>query len=177
MSETEQLAALARLHDRFEQKGIDYWLFGGWAVDFHVGAVTRSHEDLDIAIWLKDRPAIAGLLEGDGWQHTPDEGQEGYEESYQEGYEDGYTTYTRDRVRLDLAFLERGDDGLVHTPLRAGRASWPQGAFGDDVSELLGTRARTVTLGALRADKSELHDDPAVNAKDRADLVSLARLG
>jgi hypothetical protein len=165
MSETEQLAALARVHDRFEQRGIDYWLFGGWAVDFHVGALTRSHEDIDIAVWLRDRPAIAGLLEGDGWRHTPSEG------------EDGYTTYTREGVRLDLAFLERGDNGLVCTPLCAGRAAWPQGAFGSDVSELRGARARIITLGALRADKSELHDNPTVNAKDRADLAALARLG
>ena len=140
MGQTEQLAALARVHALFEQRGIDYWLFGGWAVDFHVGAVTRSHEDLDLAIWLKDRPAIAALLQGDGWQHSPGEG------------EDGYTTYTRDGVRLDLAFLERGDNGLVCTPLREGSASWPQGAFGGDVSELLGARARIITLGALRTD-------------------------
>jgi hypothetical protein len=165
MSETEQLAALARLHHLFEQRGIDHWLFGGWAVDFHVGAVTRSHDDLDIAIWLADRPAIAGLLEGEGWQHTPS------------ADEDGYTTYAQGSVRLDLAFLERGESGLVYTPLRAGRASWPEGAFGNDVSELGGTRARIVTLGALRADKSQRHDDPAVNAKDRADLAALARLG
>jgi hypothetical protein len=164
MSETEQLAALVRVHDLFEGGGVDYWVFGGWAVDFHVGAVTRAHEDIDIAIWLEDRPAIAGLLERDGWRHTPGEG------------EDGYTTYTRDSVRLDLAFLARGDDGLVYTPLRAGRASWPEGAFGSDVSELVGARARIIALGALRADKSGRHDDPAVNAKDRADLAALARL-
>jgi hypothetical protein len=166
MSETEQLAALARLHDLFEQRGIEHWLFGGWAVDFHVGAVTRSHDDLDIAVWLRDLPAIADLLEGDGWQHTPAED------------EDGYTSYASDGgVRLDLAFLERGESGLVHTPLRAGSASWPPGAFGDDVSELRGARARVITLGALRADKSEPHDDPAASAKDRADLAALARLG
>ena len=169
MSETEQLAALARLHDRFEEQGIDYWLFGGWAVDFHLGALTRAHEDLDIAVWLTDLPAIAGLLEGEGWQHTPGEDEE--------DYKDGYTTYARGSVRLDLAFLERGGSGLVYTPLRAGRASWPEGAFGNDVSELRGARARIVTLGALRADKSELHDDPAAAAKDRADLAALARLG
>ncbi len=165
MNEPEQLAALARVHDLFEQRGIDHWLFGGWAVDFHVGAVTRSHDDLDIAVWLTDLPAIAGLLAGDGWRHTPGED------------EDGYTTYARGGVRLDLAFLERGDDGRVCTPLRAGSASWPPGAFGDDVSELLGARARLITLGALRADKSEPHDDPTADAKDRADLAALARLG
>jgi aminoglycoside-2''-adenylyltransferase len=164
VSETAQLAALAGVHELFEQRRIDYWLFGGWAVDFHVRAVTRSHDDLDIAIWLEDRPAIDGLLGADGWQHTPSDD------------EDGYTTYTRGSVRLDLAFLERGDNGLVYTPLRTGRASWPLGAFGSDVGELLGARARIIALGALRADKSEPHDSPTAEAKDRADLAALARL-
>jgi hypothetical protein len=131
---------------------------------FSRGAITRSHGDIDIAVWLRDRPAIAGLLPGQGWEHTPGAG------------EDDYTTYARDGVRLDLAFLERGDGGLVYTPLRAGRALWMPGAFGSDVSELCGARARLITLAALKADKSQSHDDPAVNAKDRADLAALARL-
>jgi aminoglycoside-2''-adenylyltransferase len=49
-TETEQLAALARLHEQLERHGIEYWLFGGWAVDFHAGSVTRPHDDLDIAV-------------------------------------------------------------------------------------------------------------------------------
>jgi aminoglycoside-2''-adenylyltransferase len=52
-TETEQLAALARLHEQLERHGIEYWLFGGWAVDFHAGSVTRPHDDLDIAVWQR----------------------------------------------------------------------------------------------------------------------------
>jgi hypothetical protein len=174
MAEAEQLAALARIVALFEPRGIEYWLFGGWAVDFHLRAVTRAHDDLDVAVWLADLPAIAILLEQDGWEHTPD------------AEEDGYTVYRRGgvrrgavrpgAVRMDLAFLARGADGVVHTPLRDGSAPWPPGAFGDDVSELLGTRARIIALAALEADKSEPRDSPLVAAKDRADLAALARL-
>ena len=127
MNPAEQLAALARIHELLEQREIAYWLFGGWAVDFHLRRVTRAHDDIDIAVWRRDLAAIAALLEKDGWTSTAS------------GTEDGYTTYRRHGVQLDLAFLERGDDGLVYTPLREGRASWPPGAFGADVSELLGT--------------------------------------
>jgi hypothetical protein len=163
MSEVEQLAALARIHDLFERQGIAYWLFGGWAVDFHVRAITRAHDDIDIAVWRRDLPTIAVLLEKDGWT------------SAASGAEDGYTTYQRDGVQVDLAFLERGDEGLVYTPLRAGRASWPPGAFGDDVSELRGTRARLITRGALEADKSEPRDSGQVSSKDAADVAALGR--
>jgi Aminoglycoside-2''-adenylyltransferase len=164
MAEVEQLAALARIVALFEPRGIEYWLFGGWAVDFHLRAVTRAHDDLDVAVWRSDLPAIAILLEQDGWEHAPDP------------EEDGYTVYRRGGVRMDLAFLARGAGGVVHTPLRDGSAPWPPGAFGADVAELLGTRARIIALAALEADKSEPRDSPLVAAKDRADLAALARL-
>jgi phosphorylcholine metabolism protein LicD len=87
VSDATQLAALAQLHDLFEQHRIEYWLFGGWAVDFHAGSVTRAHDDLDFAVWQKDHERIAALLTADGWNHASEEG------------EDGYTGYERDSVR------------------------------------------------------------------------------
>lgn len=165
MNPVEQLAALARIHDLFGRQGIAYWLFGGWAVDFYLRAVTRSHDDIDIAVWRRDLAVVAALLEKDGWI------------SAASGAEDGYTTYQRDGVRLDLAFLERADDGAVYTPLRAGRAWWPPGTFGDDVSELLGTHARLIARSALEADKSEPRENGQVSSKDAADVAALGRRG
>jgi Aminoglycoside-2''-adenylyltransferase len=161
---TEQLAALARLDGVLAKHKIPYWLFGGWAVDFHAGSVTRSHDDLDIAVWSKDYERIAELLATDGWQHTPGEG------------EDGYTAYTRGTVRLEVAFLARDQGGTIYTPLREGQASWPEGAFEGDVAELAGVRARVITLAALKAEKSQDRDDPVVAAKDRADIATLSRV-
>jgi hypothetical protein len=164
-ADAAQLAALARIHDLLERHGIEYWLFGGWAVDFHAGAITRVHDDLDIAVWAVDHERIAALLTPDDWRHAPQDD------------EDGYTGYERGAVRLELAFLARSSEsGEVYTPLREGRGTWPNGAFEDDVAELGGVRARVISLRALRADKSEAHDDPLVAAKDRADLKTLSRL-
>lgn len=163
MSEAEQLAALARIHELLESQGIDYWLFGGWAVDFRAGVVSRAHGDLDLAVWQKDHERIAELLAADGWKHAP------------EVAEDGYTGYERSGVRIELAFLARDETGRVYTPLRQGRGTWPDEAFEDDVAELLGVRTRLISLGALVADKSEVHNDPIVAAKDRADLATLSR--
>ena len=47
------------------EAGIAYWLFGGWAVDFYAGRITRPHVDVDIAVWLDDVPRIAALLDGE----------------------------------------------------------------------------------------------------------------
>jgi hypothetical protein len=128
------------------------------------GSVTRPHDDLDIAVWLKDHNRIDALLAADGWKHAPEEG------------EDGHTGYERGLVRLELAFLARGEKEQVYTPLREGRGAWPEGSFGNDAAELRGVRARVISLRALKADKSEIRDDSLVAAKDRADLATLSRL-
>jgi hypothetical protein len=156
-----QLAALGSICDLLDRQGIEYWLFGGWAVDFHAGRVTRAHDDLDMAVWARDHEQIARLLTSEGWAHAPEPG------------EDGYTGYERGGLRLELAFLEHGADGRVYTPLEDGRGAWPEGTFEDDFAELRGVRVRVISLGALRADKSEAHDDPRVASKDRADLATL----
>ena len=77
MGAEEQLDALARLSALFDREGLDYWLFGGWAVDFHAGSVTREHDDLDLAAWEKDHERIAALLLAEGWSHEPEKGEDG----------------------------------------------------------------------------------------------------
>ena len=149
------------MHDLLEEARVAYWLFGGWAVDFYAGSVTRPHDDVDIAVWLEEMPRIAELLESDGWRHAPDDD------------EDGGTGYERDGVRLEFTYLARDGDG-VFTPLREGRGRWSPDALGSDVRELDGVRARLVALAALRRGKSSPRDDPEDAAKDRADFERLS---
>jgi hypothetical protein len=163
MDERAQLEALRRVLELFEQGAIESWLFGGWAVDFHVGSITRAHADLDLAVWASDLPRIAALLADDGWSHAPEPG------------EDGYTGYEHDGVRLELALLAHRPDGAIATPLRDGFAAWPADAFGDEVGELSGIRARVIGRNALHAEKSTIQDDARVAAKDRADVAALDR--
>lgn len=160
---SEQLSALARVHDLLEEAGIEYWLFGGWAVDFYAGSVTRAHDDVDIAVWLEDVPRIAERLEAEGWRHAPHED------------EDGGTGYEREGVRLELTYLVREGD-TIFTPLRDGRGAWSEEGLGRDVGELRGVRARLVSLAALAWGKSSPRDDPEEAAKDRADFDRLSRI-
>jgi hypothetical protein len=162
---SQQLSALARVHGVFGEAGIAYWLFGGWAVDFYVGSVTRAHDDLDIAVWLADLPQIADLLQDDAWRHAPLDD------------EDGGTGYERGAVRLELTYLVRDGDGRIFIPLRHGRAPWSEEALGNDVGELHGVRSRLVALEPLIRGKSSPRDDPEEAAKDRADFSQLSRLG
>jgi hypothetical protein len=128
----DHLAAIDEIDRLLRHAGIGYWIFGGWAVDFHAGAITRSHADIDFAVWATDRARLDARLEDQSWTHTPEPG------------EDGYTCYLRAGVRVEVAFLARGEDGRVYTPLHEGRGDWPDDTFGDDVLELNGVGARVI---------------------------------
>jgi hypothetical protein len=157
----DQLATLAELDHMLRQHDLAYWLFGGWAVEFHLGRVTREHADIDIAVWAHDHDRLAALLYAAAWQHRPERG------------EDGYTCYERGSVRLELAFLERDEHGEVYTPLQAGRGGWPADSFGNALAELEGVQVSLVSREALIADKSVQRPDGATAAKDRADVAQL----
>jgi lincosamide nucleotidyltransferase A/C/D/E len=158
---SDQLAALAELGHLLSHHGLVYWLFGGWAVDFHTGRVTREHGDIDIAVWADDRARIETLLLEHAWAHRPEPG------------EDGYTRYERQGVRLEVAFLARDERERIYTPLRDGRGEWPANSFEDDVVHLQGTWARVVSRASLVADKSVIRPDAETAVKDRADVASL----
>ena len=160
-----QLSALAEVSKSLQKASIDYWLFGGWAVDFYVGAVTRLHDDVDIVVWFVDVPQIANLLLINGWHHAPSED------------EDGGTGFERGGIRLELTYLVRGDDGLASIPLRSGAVVWPgEDALVDDVGELFGVRSRLIGFESLLHGKSTPRDDLEDAAKDRADFAHLSRL-
>ena len=161
---SRQLAALARLQELFASEHVEHWLFGGWAVDFYVGSVTRAHDDIDLAVWLDDLPRVRELLEADDWRHAP------------EPDEDGGTGYERAGVRLELTYLARDGEGAIFIPLRGGPASWSRDALGSDLRALLGVQARVVSLASLVRGKSTSRDDPQDAAKDRADFRALSEL-
>ena len=159
----KQLSALAQVGELLDRTGFGYWLFGGWAVDFHVGAVTRRHDDIDLAVWLHEAPALGSLLEAEGWQHKPTT------------EDDGGTGYERGLVRLELTFLV-DDTGKVFIPLRSGRVLWSREPLGDQSRDLLGVRTRVVGLALLIQGKSSPRVDPGEAAKDRVDVVALSRI-
>jgi hypothetical protein len=153
------LAAIGRLDAMFHRKAIEYWLFGGWGVDFHAGRVTRLHNDIDVAIWKTNAEHAVSALVEEGW--SPAGGHE----------EDGFRTFTRDGVDVDVAFVERARRGSDTRP-KSGRGEWPDASFGRDVLTLAGTRAHVVSAASLLADKSGLRD-AASASKDAADVEVL----
>ncbi len=55
------------LYNDLQSKGIQIWIDGGWCVDALLGAQTREHPDLDIAVHRKDAQNLREYLELKGF--------------------------------------------------------------------------------------------------------------
>jgi hypothetical protein len=164
VSAETQLAALAEVVTQLEAESIDYRLFGGWAVDFHVGRITREHTDVDLAVALHDMPRLRASLEQRGWRHAP------------EPDEDGGTGFERDGVRLEVTFLVPLEDGTPAIAFRAAPVAWAAVASAGEMRKLRGIRCRVISHAELVRGKSTPRTYPDDAARDRADYEALLAL-
>ena len=160
----EQLVAIASLSRALDQKAIDYWLFGGWAVDFWVGRVTREHDDIDVAAWRNDYDAIGTALKAVGWRHTPVPD------------EVVGTRYEWGTAQVEFTFMTTDSDGWVVIPLPDHPVVWSAQPLGHERRELRGVSSRTIPLALLKAGKSMAREASAEAAKDRSDAQALSGL-
>jgi hypothetical protein len=158
------LAAIGSLSAALDGAGIEYWLFGGWAVDFWVGEVTRPHDDIDVAAWRHDFDAIRTSLVAAEWEHTPT------------ADDVVGTRYRSGAAEVEFTFVEQGAEGQVVVPLPTGPVIWSPQPFGDDRAHLHGVVSRVIPLDVLVAGKSNPRDGVVEAAKDRADLEALSRI-
>ncbi|MCM0675730.1 aminoglycoside adenylyltransferase [Micromonospora phytophila] len=107
--------------------GLGVWLRGGWAMDFHLGAVTRPHVDVDWYCWRADADRLAALLLGRGWRVDP-----------RMPVDVQRDLVGPDGVEVSFAYLARDGAGRVTvgagpwagTPLPAGMLDGPPGRIG-----------------------------------------------
>lgn len=160
----KQLEAIAKLDAALTAAGVDYWLFGGWAVDFWVGRITRPHDDIDAVAWRQDYGAIKFALTETGWRHAPVEG------------EIVGTRYAWEEVEVEFTFVEAHADGNIVVPFPDNPIVWTSEPFGKQRNELDGVGASVIPLDLLRSGKQAPRETPDDGAKDRADAEALASL-
>ena len=159
-----QLEAISSLSTVLDTSGIDYWLFGGWAVDFWVGSITREHDDIDVAAFRADYDAIRAVLLEAGWEHTPTP-------------DDVVgTRYTWRGEEVEFTFVIE-DEGSVLIPFPDGPIRWSDRPFGNGRRELRGVGSRVIPLELLKAGKQTPRSGDADGVKDRSDFEALSRLG
>jgi hypothetical protein len=160
-----QIAAIRSLDGALRAVNIDYWLFGGWAVDYWVGRVTRAHDDIDVAAWRRDYDDIREALLGAGWLHTP------------VADEVVGTRYTWEESELEFTFVEIRDGGEIVVPIPGREVVWTAEPFGDSRRSLAGVEATVIPLELLREGKRHPRGAPDEAAKDVADFTALDNVG
>ena len=158
-----QIDAIRSLNEALGAAGIDYWLFGGWAVDFWVGRITREHDDVDAAAWRRDRDAIDATLLAAGWRRAPVE---------DEVVAAAYTGRAAGEL-LEFTFVETRDDGSIVIPFADGDVVWTPEPFGEERRTLHGVSARVIPLDVLRRGKQQPREPADEAAKDVADFRAL----
>jgi hypothetical protein len=65
-----QLRLIDELGRLLGGSNIRFWLRGGWALDFHLGCLTRQHADIDLVTWLRHRERLRHLLTSRGFSEV-----------------------------------------------------------------------------------------------------------
>ncbi len=73
MSEAErrndrQLGVINEFASICTAASIEFWLRGGWGMDFFLGRVTRAHHDIDVFVWSKDAITLMERLTQAGFK-------------------------------------------------------------------------------------------------------------
>ncbi|WP_438804720.1 nucleotidyltransferase domain-containing protein [Oceanobacillus saliphilus] len=80
--------------------GIEFWLRGGWAIDFLLGKITRPHDDIDLVTWIKNRERLEDEL-----------GKAGYETTFvKEEFRDRQSDFCKENVEITFSYITRTDD-------------------------------------------------------------------
>ena len=156
-----QASLIREVNGILKENGIDHWLFGGWGVDFLVGAVTRAHDDIEFVIWQNDAERAGKLL-----------AQNGFSVLY--GREDGMG-WLKSGEKLEFDFLIWREDGMVVTPGWE-EWPWPPDAFVGPPGHLGGITCPVVSATAqLETRELYQHFRPGIGLrdKDRSDIAFL----
>ena len=133
-----QLTLIEEIGTLLEQSRIRFWLRGGWALDFHLGRLTRQHADIDLVTWLRHRERIRRLLTSRGFAEVA-------------GYPDPQLVLEKRGEEASFLFIARRD-GQIVVP---GYEAWPfrPGAFPNRRRSLRGVSARVVSAEELLYEK------------------------
>lgn len=156
-----QLALIDEITRELTAATMPHWLFGGWAVDFVVGQVTRSHRDIEFVVWQHDAARLPRLLAEHGYDVRTRE-----EEA---------VTFAKEDQQVEFYLLVRDARGRFITPGRWADWPWLDGSFAGDVGRI-GEVVCPVVSVETQLDTKEAylrHTGVPLRPKDRADIAWL----
>jgi hypothetical protein len=55
---SDEFRCVAAVADVMERCALEWWIAGGWAIDLHLGQVTREHSDIEIGLFRRDQHTL-----------------------------------------------------------------------------------------------------------------------
>lgn len=162
---SRQFRLIGELSDSLNDAGVDFWLAGGWAVDFQLGRITRPHSDIDLIVHLADRAGLGTLLKQKGIETT--------------GIDDtgGIEWFEANGARIEVTYIEKTKDGSLVTP---GYESWPwpEGSFPEEDLTFDGITVPAMSIVGLLDVKTqwETHLGERPRPHDLSDIGALEAL-
>lgn len=161
-----QLALIDEITRALHTAGVPHWLFGGWAIDFIVGEVTRPHRDIEFAIWAKDAMQVRDILAPLGYRldpaHTSIE----------------MTLFWKREQIVEFYNHIVNDAGHVVIAGKWSDWAWADGAFDAPPATLHGVTCPVVSAASILATKEGYATQPnggPLRGKDIADIAHLRR--
>jgi hypothetical protein len=149
------------------EAGASWWLYGGWAMDFHAGRVTRPHSDIEFFVRIEHAEAAKTALVARGFLGPPglhpDEGQ----------------PFLKDGVEAGMWFLERRDDGSGAVPGRWADWPFPAGSFDGAPRRIGDVEAPVTSIEGLLDMKENFASHPhgaPPRDKDFSDIAFLRKM-
>ncbi|MGE6256838.1 nucleotidyltransferase domain-containing protein [Heyndrickxia sporothermodurans] len=98
-----QLKILSEINAISAEIGCEFWLRGGWAIDFLLGRVTRAHDDIDLVTWIQHREQLERALADAGYKQTP----------VKEDFRDRQSDFCKDDVEVTFSYITRTSEGSL----------------------------------------------------------------
>ena len=135
-----QIALLGEIDAFLREARIRYWLRGGWALDFILGELTRTHGDIDMVTWKRHEARLQRAFQEHGFSQT--QARPGTQLNFEK---DGVD------IQVTLVLRARGSIWLAGFAAPTDSPCWPEAAMDGPLYELCGLNCRVISAaGQLR---------------------------
>ncbi|MFB7158852.1 nucleotidyltransferase domain-containing protein [Lysinibacillus sp. NPDC056232] len=98
-----QLKVLSDISEISKILDIEFWLRGGWAIDFLLGKITRPHDDIDVETWVQNRERFEIALAEAGYEQIPVRKQ----------FCNRQSDFHKNNVEVTIGFITHSDNGSL----------------------------------------------------------------
>ena len=167
MNNETQIALIHEIADILASVNLRWWLFGGWAMDGHVGRITRTHNDIEFWVHRSQAALVRNVLGCHGFEALDTQPDE---ESIE---------FERGLVRFSSAFFTIAPDGYASPAGRWSDWRFPPGSFAEDAAPLGGRLVPVMGVVGLLTMKEQfptLRNGRSLREKDERDILVLREL-